>query len=532
MICARCAADTPKSPCSSCGASPYLGGRYRLEERLSLGAASATYRAVEILGRQRVVLTEYPLQGELTDEHRAGLDAITAKLLSVEHRGIPKIVESFAGESAAEPAWWVARAWVDGAPLSERIERGPTDERAAQDRLDDVLSILNAYHMAGMAHGRVGPDTLLERTDGSLVLVDPAAVSDYLLTHGLGGDESLPAWAAPEEGTSGPSERADLFRVGMVTASLLAGRAPRYLRRLPSGVGWDGKNNTAPAFAALIDELTQADPEARAESTGRAIAALKAAQDNPASLVGITSSWDEYEPELTPRPAPGRSMDEPSPEPLDPSMMETVESIPPTASSQVAVAPSPTTPAPVLQTGPRLGGGPLPIGMPERSPPQSGGSGWMVGLGCAAVFILSLVGGIGLGGAAMLSLGEPGVADVADIAPVPPVEPSSAAPEPDVVPVPAPDEPAPQADAAAPTPTPRMLLDGPSDPDLGLMRIRCERRALVSINGRVVDRTPLDLELQPGEYEVTATLDEMPDWRGRQLVTLVAGELERIDFNP
>jgi hypothetical protein len=63
---------------------------------------------------------------------------------------------------------------------------------------------------------------------------------------------------------------------------------------------------------------------------------------------------------------------------------------------------------------------------------------------------------------------------------------------------------------------------------MGLLRVRCDRRALIAINGRVVDRTPLDLELLPGEYELTATINGMPDWRGRREVTVRQGQTNEI----
>ena len=67
MICALCAGDTPSSPCGKCGNSPYLDGRYRLEERLSSTASSSLFRAVEIMTRQRVALREFPVAGTIDD---------------------------------------------------------------------------------------------------------------------------------------------------------------------------------------------------------------------------------------------------------------------------------------------------------------------------------------------------------------------------------------------------------------------------------------------------------------------------------
>jgi hypothetical protein len=145
----------------------------------------------------------------------------------------------------------------------------------------------------------------------------------------------------------------------------------------------------------------------------------------------------------------------------------------------------------------------------------------IAGVGCGLGLLL--VAGVGAAVAIALGLGwldeeVPAVeVAVADPAPVPLPVPST---------VPAP---------SVPSPEPVLVeepegLDAPVNPENGLIRIRCERRALISINGRAVDRTPLDLELAPGTYNITAIIPGIDDWEGERRVVLRASGVEEVLF--
>lgn len=508
MICARCAADTLKSPCSQCGASPYLNGRYRLEELLHRTGVSALYRGVEIMSRQRVALREFPVNGPLDDEAVQSLNGVLARLSGAQHRGLAKVLDAFASDNQSEPAWWMARTWVDGSTLRERIQMGPMDEAEVVGLVQELLAVLGTLHSAGLPHGNLSVDTVVRKADDSLMLVDPSAMTDQLLAMGLGDEGRLSEAAAPEEARTGPTMAADMYRVGVLAACMLAGRLPQHLDKRPDGIQWDGKSRISPALAACISEMTLFEPTQRTHTVSSALQALQTAQANPASLVGITSSWDEYVPDVTPPPVPVRDepVEESAPVELEHSLasLETVEDL---------VAPKVSTrpPRPVGL----IAGGPLPIGMPESSPAPQGGSGWLIGVGCAGVLLVCLFAGVGLGVFLM--------SDV-DWSQQTPTSPVQSVPEPvPVAPVPTP----PVEPVAPPAP---VVVQTPANPDMGLLKVRCDRRALIAINGRVVDRTPLDLELLPGDYELTATVETMPDWVGRRDVTIRKGETNEIEL--
>jgi serine/threonine protein kinase len=510
MICARCAADTFKSPCSQCGASPYLNGRYRLEELVRRTGVSALYRGVEIMSRQRVALREFPVSGALDAEAVQGLNGVLARVSGAEHRGLAKILDAFASDNHSEPAWWVARTWVGGGSLRERVQMGPMDETDAVVIVKEILTVLAAVHAAGLPHGNLTVDTVVRKSDDSLMLVDPSAFSDHLLQVGLGDEERLGEGAAPEEARTGPSVTADIYRVGVLAASLMAGRLPQNLDMRPDGVHWTGKSRISPALAGCISEMTLADPVQRTSTVSSALQALQTAQDNPASLVGITSTWDEYVPNMTPPPIQLRDEAAAESEAVELahslSSMKTIEDL-----SLLKVNTRRQLPAGVVR------GGPLLIGVPERNPAPQGGATWLLGLGCAGILVFSLFGGVGLG---------VWIAVNPDLLERITASPQDSAPAPAPVQTPLPPSPAPVPERVAP-PAP-VITEAPANPEMGLLRVRCDRRALIAINGRVVDRTPLDLELLPGEYELTATINGMPDWRGRREVTVRQGQTNEI----
>ena len=431
MICAQCATDTLKSPCSQCGASPYLNGRYRLEELLRRTGISALYRGVEIMSRQRVALREFPVNGALDDDAVQGLNGVLARLSGAQHRGLAKVLDAFAGDNSSEPAWWVARTWVDGGSLRERIQMGPMDEAEVVGIVQDALTVLTALHTVGVPHGNLTVDTVVRKSDDSLMLVDPSAFSDHLLTIGLGDEERLVDGAAPEESRTGPSMVADIYRVGVLAAAMLAGRLPQHLDLRPDGVHWDGKSRISPALAACISEMTLFEPTQRTNTVATALQALQTAKENPASLVGITSSWDEYVPDVTPRPVPVR--DEPVAESAPVELAHSLSS----TEAVAEVAPVKVAAGPKLPPG-IVGGGPLPIGMPESSPAPQGGSGWLLGVGCAGILLVCLLGGVGLG--AWIAMNPDLLADStpSPVEPVPLQVPASLPPVPTPPPEPVP----------------------------------------------------------------------------------------------
>ncbi|MFD0691135.1 hypothetical protein [Actinomadura fibrosa] len=106
-------------------------------------------------------------------------------------RGVlsPYVADVLDGEHASGRPYVVFR-FVPGRPLAEHVaERGPLGGDELRRMALGLAKGLAAIHEAGLAHGELGPGTVLV-VDGAPVIVD------FALTAGAAAHDDLPAWAA------------------------------------------------------------------------------------------------------------------------------------------------------------------------------------------------------------------------------------------------------------------------------------------------------------------------------------------------
>ncbi|MEO3827197.1 hypothetical protein [Actinomadura sp. B10D3] len=101
----------------------------------------------------------------------------------------PHVVDVLDGEPAG-PRPYVVTRFVPGRPLGETIAaRGPMSGDALRLLALGLARALAAIHRAGLAHGGLGPETVL-------VVDDAPVVVDIALTAGAGPADDVRAWAA------------------------------------------------------------------------------------------------------------------------------------------------------------------------------------------------------------------------------------------------------------------------------------------------------------------------------------------------
>ncbi|MBW1881183.1 MAG: hypothetical protein JRJ84_22750 [Deltaproteobacteria bacterium] len=64
----------------------------------------------------------------------------------------------------------------------------------------------------------------------------------------------------------------------------------------------------------------------------------------------------------------------------------------------------------------------------------------------------------------------------------------------------------------------------------GTLKVRANRKVLITLNGRPVDYAPLDLPVTPGIYILGAALPGRPDTEQSKTVDISAGAIERVEF--
>jgi len=90
------------------------------------------------------------------------------------------------------------------------------------------------------------------------------------------------------------------------------------------------------------------------------------------------------------------------------------------------------------------------------------------------------------------------------------------------------------APAARPAPRPRPAPAPARPPPVvsrtGTLKVRANRKVLITLNGRPVDYAPLDLPVTPGTYVLGAALPGRPDTEQTKTVDISAGAIERVEF--
>ena len=204
-------------------------GQYQVESEIGSGAFGTVFRARDELLERTVALKVL----------RSSEDGTTESLLSearaaaaFNHPNVCAVHSVDTSHGAAV----IVMEFVDGVPLSARLESGPlTDETAASFGRQIALGMA-AAHEAGVVHGDLKPANLMVSDGGTIKIMDfglarrvnPAQqyAETLRLTSSSGGDlTGTPAYMAPELTRGEPPTLAtDVFALGLVIYEMLTGR--------------------------------------------------------------------------------------------------------------------------------------------------------------------------------------------------------------------------------------------------------------------------------------------------------------------
>jgi len=236
-----------------------VAGRYRVEYALGAGGFASVMAARDLRQRRWVALKLYPLN--------AGVMAIDEARLqgTVQHPNIMPLYES--GEDALAGVAFLAMPLYSGCDLQEMLETyGPLSFRMALACLDQLCSAVEYLWLRrGVPHGDIKPANIWVTGSGAALLMD-FNVPGQLARHPerrIG----TPGFTAPEVFQDRADERSDVFSLGCVLYTCLAGappfaadgdaRAGRYIpiRR--------ARTDIRPTLAAVVERALAPDPAAR-----------------------------------------------------------------------------------------------------------------------------------------------------------------------------------------------------------------------------------------------------------------------------
>jgi eukaryotic-like serine/threonine-protein kinase len=251
-----------------------IANRYRLEERIGVGAMGVVWRAAdELLGRT-VAMKE--LLAVPTGESGPELEESRLRILREGRIGArlhhPHVISMF-DVVIHEDRPWLVMEYLPSESLAARITReGPLSAVETADIGRQMADGLAAAHLAGVVHRDVKPGNVLIAADGLVKLTDfgvSRAVDEVQLTR-TGVIAGTPAYLAPEvaQGRQ-PSAASDVFALGATLYAAVEGEPPfgldenAYALLHKVATGDPEPPRQAGALTEVLMRLLSVDPEAR-----------------------------------------------------------------------------------------------------------------------------------------------------------------------------------------------------------------------------------------------------------------------------
>ncbi|HSN27724.1 MAG TPA: serine/threonine-protein kinase [Kofleriaceae bacterium] len=271
-----------------------LGG-YRITGELSAGGMGQVYKADhEVLPRHaavKLLRPELTANTEIVQRFFNEAKAATA----IRH---PGIVEVFDFGYTDHGRAFLVMEFLEGEPLSRRIDRGPLRETDAAQLARGIASALVAAHGKGIVHRDLKPDNIFLVPDPDVPLRERpklldfgiAKLGDHMpkeLRHTVTGALiGTPRYMAPEQARAAAAidGRADLYSLGCILYEMLVGKPPfqaegageliaLHMFEVPKPPSARGVQ-VAPALEAIAMRLLEKEPADRYANAEALIAAL------------------------------------------------------------------------------------------------------------------------------------------------------------------------------------------------------------------------------------------------------------------
>ncbi|MCE0763073.1 serine/threonine protein kinase [Pseudonocardia kujensis] len=214
--------------------APRIGNRYRLEERIGVGAMGAVWRGTDELLNRTVAVKELiaaaaPVGGngaDAAEESRQRLlreGRIGARL---QHAHVISMFDVVVHDERP----WLVMEYLPSRSLAVVLgEKGPMEPREVAAIGLQVADGLAAAHAAGVVHRDIKPGNVLIAEDGRAKITDfgvSRAVDDVQLTR-TGMIAGTPAFLAPEVARGQePTSASDVFALGATLYAAVEGEPP------------------------------------------------------------------------------------------------------------------------------------------------------------------------------------------------------------------------------------------------------------------------------------------------------------------
>lgn len=270
-------------------------GSYRITGELSAGGMGQVYKADhQVLPRHaavKLLRPELTANTEIVQRFFNEAKAATA----IRH---PGIIEVFDFGYTDKGRAYLVMEFLDGEPLSRRIDRGPLRQADAAQLARGIASALVAAHAKGIVHRDLKPDNIFLVPDPDVPLGERPKVLDFgiaklgdLLPKDLrhtvtGALIGTPLYMAPEQARAAAAidGRADLYSLGCILYEMLVGKPPftaqgageliaQHMFELPVAPSQRGVE-VSPDLEVVTMRLLEKEPQARYADAAAVVAAL------------------------------------------------------------------------------------------------------------------------------------------------------------------------------------------------------------------------------------------------------------------
>ena len=288
-----------------------VDGRYRVLERIGSGGMADVWCAEDTHLQRRVALKilhyRFAQDREFVERFRREAEAAAG----LQH---PNVVGVF-DRGQVDRTYYIAMEFIDGRSLKELIDAGLGPEEAVRI-VRQILEAARFAHQRGVIHRDLKPQNVIVDAEGKATVTDfgiaRAGVSEITQTGSVMGTAH---YLSPEQAqgleVTAPS---DLYSIGVLLYEALTGRVPfegdsavavalkqvSQAPQRPSAVN----SQVSPALDAIVMRALEKDPARRFQDADAFIAALDAAQRDPAAPVAGTTEFAPPPPVVAPVEAP------------------------------------------------------------------------------------------------------------------------------------------------------------------------------------------------------------------------------------
>ncbi len=310
--------------CQACGTPLLIQGHYRLLQPLRPLEDWSTTEIFEVIDQSALPETETPEAKHsevktqerlaphkvlkiLKQPHLLSLFEREARVLQqLDHPGVPQVEAdayfTVVLASQAEPLPCFMMEKIQGETLDQWLnQRGPIDQKRAEDWLTQLIEILQQIHQKDLFHRDLKPSNIMHRPNGQLVLIDFGTVKQVTNTYlaKIAGRREITSVVSPgytplEQINGKAVPQSDFYALGRSFVQLLTGKSPLdFEEDLQTGnLHWQASAaHLSPPFIQLIDDLMAPFPGQRPTSAAAIAQRLNSLQrDQPPKTAPIPSS--------------------------------------------------------------------------------------------------------------------------------------------------------------------------------------------------------------------------------------------------